>query len=69
MSSATDPLTAAADEIDVDGHVDLRGIEYIGKATRQPDGTWRCLAKIPHGADTALCVVECKITLQPPSTP
>ena len=46
-------------EIDVDGHVDDRGIRYLGKASKQPDGTWRCLAEI-HGA---LYVVEIKVTV------
>lgn len=48
-------------EIDLDGHVDRRGVEYIGKATRQPDGSWRCLALV----DSALCIVEAKITFNP----
>jgi len=46
------------DELDVDGRVDSRGIVFIGKAGRQPDGTWRCLANVGG----ALCVVEVKIT-------
>jgi hypothetical protein len=47
-------------EIDVDGHVDERGIRYLGKATRMPDGTWRCLADVLG----ALCLVEVTITLE-----
>lgn len=68
---AAEPLSEEAQkailsgEVDLDGHVDLRGVEYIGNASRQPDGTWRCLAKV----GTALCVVECRITFQPPSAP
>ncbi len=45
-------------EFDVDGHVDARGIEYIGKASLQFNGKWRCLANVGG----ALCVVEVKIT-------
>jgi len=52
-------------EVDLDGYVDLRGVEYIGKAARQPDGTWRCLAKVGD----ALCIVEAKITFPPPGAP
>ncbi len=47
-------------EVDVDGYIDARGIRYLGKATRQEDGTWRCLADV----DGALCLVE--VTLTPP---
>ena len=48
-------------EVDVDGRVcATSGIEYIGKAHRQPDGTWRCLANVGG----ALCLVEVKITEQ-----
>lgn len=45
---------------DVDGFIDARGIQYIGIARRQLDGSWRALAIVPGGA---LCVVECSITL------
>lgn len=45
-------------EIDLDDHVDDKGIRYIGKARRQSDGTWRCLANVGG----ALCLVEVKIT-------
>jgi hypothetical protein len=45
-------------EIDLDNHVDDKGIRYIGKARRQPDGTWRCVADVGG----ALCFVEVKIT-------
>jgi hypothetical protein len=41
-------------EIDVDGYVDEKGIEYRGKATRMPDGKYRGLA-IVNGC---LCRVE-----------
>jgi hypothetical protein len=44
-------------EIDLDEHIDDKGIRYIGKARRQPDGTWRCLAEVSG----ALCLVEVKI--------
>jgi hypothetical protein len=45
-------------EIDIDGYVDEKGIEYIGKATKQPDGKWACLANVAG----ALCLVELTIT-------
>jgi hypothetical protein len=47
-------------EFDVDGHVDAKGIRYIGKAVLMGDGTWRCLANVGG----ALCRVEVKITFQ-----
>jgi len=47
------------DEIDLDGHVDAKGIRYIGKAKRQENGKYLCLADI-HGA---LCRVEVTLTL------
>jgi hypothetical protein len=43
-------------EFDLDGHIDEKGVKYIGKAIRK-DGQWRCLAQV----DDALCVVEIKI--------
>lgn len=46
------------DEIDVDGKVDAKGVRFVGKARRQPDGTWRALANIGG----ALCLVECTVT-------
>ena len=55
--NATHDRTAA----DVDGHVDRRGVQYIGKATRQPYGTWQCLANVGG----ALCIVECTVTIEP----
>lgn len=44
-------------DIDLDGHVDKRGVEYFGQARRQPDGTWRCLACVCG----CLCVVEVRV--------
>lgn len=46
------------DEIDIDGHVDAKGILYMGKALKMPNGMYRCLANVGG----ALCVVECRIT-------
>lgn len=46
------------EELDVDGRVDSRGVKFIGKAKRQPDGTWHCLADVGG----ALCIVEVKVT-------
>lgn len=48
------------DEVDVDGLMDRKGVVYIGKAKRQPDGTYRCLANVGG----ALCIVEVTITFQ-----
>lgn len=47
-------------KVDIDGHVDARGIEYKGNAVRQPDGTWRAVAIF----DAALLLVEVKLTLK-----
>jgi hypothetical protein len=44
-------------EVDVDGILDEKGFEYIGKATKQPDGSWQCLANVGG----ALCRVEVNI--------
>lgn len=49
------------DVIDVDGRTDRDGlIRYLGKAWKQADGTWQCLAIV----GTALCRVEVTITFQ-----
>ena len=48
-----------ATEIDLEGVWDNdRHIKYVGKATKQPDGTWRCWAI----AGGALLLVEVIIT-------
>jgi hypothetical protein len=52
-------VAAHPDEVDVDGHVDAKGVRYIGQAKRQPDGTWRALADIGGG----LFLVECTVVL------
>lgn len=51
-------MTELPDEVDVDGRVDAKGSRFIGKARRQPDGTWRALAEVGG----ALCLVECTVT-------
>ena len=44
--------------LNIDGIWDTKtGIMYIGKATQQYDGTWRCLANV-YGS---LCIVEANI--------
>ena len=48
------------EEVDVDGFVDAKGIKYIGKALKQPDGKWICIADV----DGALCRVEVTIRFQ-----
>jgi hypothetical protein len=55
----------ALDEIDVDGYVDRKGVRFIGKAKRQPDGTYLCLADVGG----ALCRVEAHISLRAPWEP
>ena len=50
--------------VEVDGLQDTRcveGIEYWGRATRQPDGTYQCLANVGG----ALCLVEVTLTPDP----
>ena len=45
-------------EMNVDGMIDRGGrIRFLGKATRQPDGTWRCLAEV----EGTFCVVEVRM--------
>lgn len=46
--------------VDIDGHVDDRGICYYGYAVEYIDGSWVCLANI----DGTLCRVEVKINVQ-----
>lgn len=41
-----DPYVSDFTEFDIDGHIDAKGIRYIGRATKMPDGTWRCLADV-----------------------
>ena len=45
-------------EVDVDGYVDRKGVEYLGRAQRMPDGTWQALAIV----DDCLCRVQVSIT-------
>lgn len=48
------------DVVDVEGRYDPKrpDIRYIGRATRQRDGTWTCLAAV----GLALCLVEVTVT-------
>lgn len=55
-----DPDFEVGGSVDVDGRVDAHGVEYIGKATMQDDGTWRVLANV----EGALCLVECRVWKQ-----
>ena len=45
-------------DLDVDGYVDGKGVKYLGRARKQPNGKWHCLANVGG----ALCKVEVKIT-------
>ena len=48
------------DIVDVDGIVDeTNNVQYIGKAAKQKDGTWRCLANVAG----SLCYVQVKVTI------
>lgn len=42
------------EEFSLDGHIDTKGIRYIGSARKKNNGKWNCLADV----DGALCVVE-----------
>jgi hypothetical protein len=55
-------MSELANTIDLDGHVDAKGIRYIGHATRQHDGKYVCLAIVGG----ALCRVEVTITVESP---
>lgn len=50
-----------SDELSLDGYVDARGIRYVGKATRQPNGKYACLADV----NGSLCRVEVTLTAVP----
>lgn len=45
--------------VNVDGRIDQHGIKYLGDATQQDNGTWRCLAIVPWAG---LCIVEVNLT-------
>jgi hypothetical protein len=54
----TAEATADATEIDLDGVVDESiGVRYLGRARREFDGRWTCLADVGG----ALCVVEVSV--------
>ena len=44
-------------QIDLDGHIDSKGIQYIGNATCQDNGKYHCLANV----NGCLCIVEVSI--------
>jgi len=48
----------APQEVDVDGWIDGKGVRYLGKALRQENGKYVCLADV----NGCLCRVECAIT-------
>jgi hypothetical protein len=56
-------MTPNPESVDLDGHVDEKGIQYIGNASRQPNGKWICLANVEGN----LCRVEVIITGMPPT--
>jgi hypothetical protein len=46
-------------EVNVEGYIDeARGIRYLGKARKQPDGKYICLANVKG----SLCLVEVTLT-------
>lgn len=47
--------------VDLDGHIDAKGIEYIGKASLQANGLYKCMAVV----EGCLCIVEVKLTPLP----
>lgn len=47
------------DVVDIDGRIDAKGVQYVGQARRQTDGTWRTLANVGG----ALCLVECAVVV------
>jgi hypothetical protein len=49
-------------ELDLDGRILDDGSKLIGKAKRQPDGTWQCLASVAG----ALCVVQVRVMFEDP---
>lgn len=51
--------TTPLEYFDVDGYVDTHGIRYLGKAMKNKDGAWHCLADVGG----SLCIVEVKITI------
>ena len=55
-------LQLYTDEVDVEGRHDRSrpNVQYIGKARKQNNGLWTCLANVGG----ALCLVEVKITEQ-----
>jgi hypothetical protein len=46
-------------ELNLDGHIDERGIQYIGRATRRSNGQWVCLADVKG----CLCLVEVSVKI------
>lgn len=57
-------MLALPKEVNLEGHTDERGIEYIGIATLQPNGKYIGLAKVQG----CLCRVECSIRVAPKAT-
>lgn len=59
-------ISDADTEVNLDGVRDKQGVEFIGSARKQPDGTWVALANVGG----ALCRVEVVLTPHPklPST-
>ena len=50
-------MPALPKEVNLEGHIDERGIAYIGIATLQPNGEYHVLANV----EGCLCRVSCKI--------
>lgn len=58
MASVVIPEGDLPNEIDLDGQVDAKGVQFIGKATRTTGYLYRCLANVA----SALCIVEVRLS-------
>ena len=57
-----EPAGDVPDVVDLEGRIDDNGIEYLGKARLQPDGTYHVLANVRG----ALAMVEVTLYLVMP---
>jgi hypothetical protein len=54
------------DVVNLDGHIDSLGIEYVGDAKLQDNDKYAVLAKVPNrtGWWNSLCIVEVNLTFE-----